>query len=125
MRKLTASASRLIATVRGRVPPCVLAAILATWFNGWTTGRRFQDRSCRCRFNQACLGEDSIEHYAVCAFVWDLASRSLRLRPTPRSLGRFLGLQLADHDSAISMALHIFAAYGTFNFFQACCRFVH
>ena len=41
------AAKQLITDVHGRVPPCVLSSVMVTWLNGWTTGRRFQERQTR------------------------------------------------------------------------------
>eukprot|EP00959_Pyramimonas_sp_CCMP1952_P054540 1140117-Pyramimonas_sp.AAC.1 len=64
--------------LRTATPPCVRAALLRTWFNGWCTGRRFQQQRA-CIFG--CALDDSIEHYARCPVVRDFARRRLALPP--------------------------------------------
>ena len=68
----------------GTLQPRVRAAVLRTWWNGWVTKRRMQDRSKGCIFG--CTSEDSIEHYACCSTVREFGQRSLGLdSPTPET----------------------------------------
>ena len=62
------------------VTPRVHAAVFGSIWNRWCTLRRFQSRG-RCRLCQRPLTEDSIEHYACCTVVRDVAARKLRLDP--------------------------------------------
>ena len=77
------------------VAPRVLAAILRTALNGWTTARRFQGVSL-CVLG--CGGPDSIEHYSCCSSYHCLSSKFLGLaRPTAEHLvGDFVGLVSAS-----------------------------
>ena len=109
------AAKRVVSDVRGHVPPSVLSTVLTSWFNGWTTGRRFQVQQTRCRLHAGCHGEDSIEHYAVCPHAWKCAMDILKISETPQTLARFMGLHLARDDRPVLLALHMFALYGAFN----------
>ena len=62
--------------LHGMVPPRIMAAIVRTWYNGWCTGRRFQ-QSGTCIFG--CQYEDSIEHYSRCPIVMNFGHRYLNL----------------------------------------------
>ncbi|CAK0852039.1 unnamed protein product [Prorocentrum cordatum] len=72
---------------------CVWAAVLRAIIDGWTTHSRMQRRS-RCLFGCGC-GQDSIQHYAFCSVLADLARRKLGLEiPEPRTrLDEFLMLE--------------------------------
>ena len=87
-------AMQVMPLIAKHVPPRVLSALLRTWWNGWVTGRRFQNYHGSCMFG--CPGHaDSIEHYATCPMVTDFANRRLNLRrPTAQEerLGTFLVL---------------------------------
>ena len=50
--------------VGSKLKPCVVAAVLETWVNGWCTSRRFQYHGNVCPFSST--GEDSIDHFACC-----------------------------------------------------------
>ena len=52
-------ALRVFQVLTGKVPPRVLAALLGTLFNGWCTGRRFQQQGSSCI--SGCAAEDSPE----------------------------------------------------------------
>ena len=58
----------VVPTLRA-APPCVIAAVLKTWLNGWCTSRRFQDTGRSCRLCEDCLGEDPMEHYVECMYA--------------------------------------------------------
>jgi len=105
----------VLTRLRRLVPPRVIAAILRTWYNGWCTARRFQQRA-PCLFG--CQhGEDSVHHYARCRCLATFGERRLRLRrsSSPAALTRnFLLLDpAADMDDATvtRRALLVAAAY--------------
>ena len=56
-------------------------AVLRTMCDGWTTGRRFGERTSRCM--AGCDAEDSIAHYAGCPRIRAVALRQLGLPPLP------------------------------------------
>ena len=60
------------------VSPRVHAAVFGAMWNRWCTVRRFQHRG-NCRLCQQQQTEDSIEHYAFCNTVREVAARRLRL----------------------------------------------
>ena len=78
-------AQEILHLLRSALPPRVRAALVRTWFNGWCTGRRFQQR-CACIFG--CPAEDSIEHYSLCPQLCrnSPGGTSPCLLPPPRSL---------------------------------------
>lgn len=90
-------AMRVLASIRGQVPPRCQFALLRTWLNGWCTGSRFGVQGSRC--SAGCDGPDSIRHYASCPRIREVARRRLGLvrRATPEEqLEDFLGLGSAD-----------------------------
>ena len=75
-------AMEVLQQLRSVAPPCVIAAILRTWWNAWCTSRRFQQHSFRnrgCVWGCATEDGDSLEHYAVCPRLQDFGARFLRL----------------------------------------------
>ena len=118
-RQATDRAVRFISALRGKVPPCVIAAVLNTWFNGWCTSRRFQEPEQPCRILTEHEGADSIEHYACCSGAWESAARHLGISARPRSLARFLGVAPAPGDSAVLSALHMYIVRSLFNAVRA------
>ena len=48
------------------LPPCVLASVLRTVCNAWTTSRRFRDEHPHCRLGCQAVGGDDIRHYPFC-----------------------------------------------------------
>ena len=72
------SAQQRLRQLAGLVAPRVHAAVFGSIWNRWCTRRRFQLRGT-CRLCQAVHSEDSIEHYAFCKVVRELAARRLRL----------------------------------------------
>ncbi len=66
--------------LRSLVPPGSCAAVVCSWFNGWSTWRRFQAQG-PCLWG--CLnGEESVEHYSFCRKVRELGQQLLGL-PLP------------------------------------------
>jgi len=76
----------------GKVPPCVQFAVFKTFFNGWSTSARLQSNHRVCYICFECNGDDSIEHYATCSFMWNAFSQNYRACAWPQTLIRFLGL---------------------------------
>ena len=92
-------AMQVMPALSGSVPPRILAAILRTWWNGWSTARRYQVRCTlpqhRCMLG--CAAHDSIEHYASCSVLADFAQSQLQLQhPSDREsqLAAFLLLDV-------------------------------
>ena len=71
-------AHQRLKTVARLTSPRVHAATFGALWNRWCTLRRFQLRG-RCRLCQKVHSEDSIEHYAFCDTVREVATRRLRL----------------------------------------------
>ena len=97
------------------VPPRVVHAVLISWCNGWCTTRRFQQQVGPCRLCNLCNGKDELEHYTCCPYLWQSLPLWAKIKPEPRSLRRFLLLDLADDDNLAVNAVLVFAAYGAFN----------
>ena len=116
LRKYTDKALKLCHDIGRDVPPSVLHALLITWLNGWCTDRRFQKIPPRgCLLCEACSGEDSIEHYAVCPYMWAAASKRLRLSGTCVSLSRFFVVEPAISDDSIILAANVYAVLSITN----------
>ena len=98
--------------LRTAAPPCVRAALLRTWFNGWCAGRRFQQQR-RCIFG--CMLEDLIEHYAPCPVAHAFAWRRLAIPSVSDSLGAFLLLDrpvaTLSADAVLLLAARTAAVY--------------
>ena len=105
-------AQSILSRLQDAAPPCVRAALLRSWFNGWCTGRRFQQpRSCIF----GCSYEDSIEHYAWCPVVREFAWRRLAIPHSLSGIAEFLLLD-RDHratprDALIRLAIRTAAVY--------------
>ena len=108
-------AERTLARIRNTCPPCVVWAVVRTWFNGWCTHRRFQDRRRNsCLLSCDCGGEDSIEHYLRCAVVRQVAVQKLRLEHILQDPGYLLLLDGGyDDDSSIALAASLL--YGVYS----------
>ena len=115
LRRFTDRALKLCQDIRPHVPPCVLHALLITWLNGWCTDRRFQKAPRSCLLCDLCTGVDSIEHYAVCPYMWVAASHKLRLSSAHGSLSRFFAVQPARSDDVIILAANIYAVLSVTN----------
>ena len=108
-------AARLLPRLRRLVPPRVMAAVLRTWYNGWCTRRRFQQRG-QCLFG-CSFGEDSVEHYICCSRLLRHGEQWLRLPPPATFADRgvcFLLLEPQSHlpnDVLTRRALLLAAAY--------------
>ena len=109
------SANIVKCNMQGRVPPCVLYAVLITWLNGWCTSRRYQQSVGKCRLYPECEGLDELEHYVRCPFAWEAAPRFAHLGDAPTTLQEALVLGQCDADTCVRRAVMIYAIYGTFN----------
>jgi hypothetical protein len=118
-------AEQIIQLIKGQVPPCVVAALVRTWFNGWCTSRRFQQGRGRCLLSDECTGDDSIEHYARCTWSWHTAKRRLRIEESPRNIGRFMLLEQSVNDDPALLAANLYAVYCATNHFRALGRRGH
>ena len=89
-------ALRLLPRPRTLVPPRVMAAVIRTWWNGWVTARRFQQRcGSRCIFGCGA-GEDSVEHYSMCKVLWAFSAGFLGMQPAPHPAQRRAAFLLLD-----------------------------
>ena len=71
-------AHQRLKTIAKLTTPRVHAAVYGAVWNRWCTLGRFR-KTGRCRLCQQPRTKDSIEHYAFCSTVRELASRRLRL----------------------------------------------
>ena len=114
--------ARLLKDLKRLVPPRVVAAVWKTMWNGWTTGRRFQEVGHQCKL--CCnteFGCDSIEHYARCPVVRNLCHCFIGLPESHYStwLGNFVVLGV-NHGSVsdvvlVKRAIAVYATYRTTN----------
>ena len=109
------SSQAILATdsARGKWKPCVLAALLRTWTNGWVTEHRFQREDMPCLFCKASV--DKIEHIAVCPVLIRCASNYFRLDGLVWNIWNFIAVGdciLTPSDQLFHiLALHNYAAY--------------
>ena len=115
----TGRAERMVQQLRGKIPPCVTAALVRSWLNGWCTARRFQQGRGKCWLSEECSGDDSIEHYARCDWSWHMAKRRLKVEQSPRNIGRFLMLETSVQDDPAMLALNLYAVYNAVNHFRS------
>ena len=126
---LTRRAVRILHRAFALVPARVAFVLFRSWFNGWCTARRFQNRSALCRFGcesgSAAGCHDSIEHYAHCKAVRAFAADILHLpHQVVGSLQGFLCLSAGlDDDTLTLQLLLLYAVYTATNvlrFAQPC-----
>ena len=55
--------------------------LIRTFLNGWTTARRFQDRSTCCCLCGNKTAQDSLEHYIFCPTVHEIATKLFKMAP--------------------------------------------
>ena len=106
-------ALEVLPALASSIPARVRAAVIRSWWNGWATSRRFQNRAGLCIFG--CQHEDSLEHYAHCGTVREFGCRSLALAPSPpeMAMADFLVLiprYSAEHKELLSKKAHRVAA---------------
>ena len=105
----------LLEDIHKRVPPCILFAVLNTFFNGWTTSARFQEVEDCCYLCNICDGQDSIEHYASCPHMWRCFANISSKSCLPMSMGRFLGLYAHSVEDKILYACNMYATRSAVN----------
>ena len=106
---LSTRACELGESLLSTLPPCIVAAVIKTWCNGWVTSRRFKDDDLGCVFG-CQRAEHSIEQYAVCRVCSDSWSRLSRV---PRYSGP-LGFMVLGEEHLSIKALrcaHIYAVH--------------
>ena len=96
------------------VAPKVRAACFRTWWNGWCTGRRFQQES-RCLLGCG-RGADSIEHYSVCEVTKTVARRKMKANDDSFGMAAWLWADnKTDRNSLMTRGLLIYATYVSTN----------
>jgi len=93
------------------VPPCVWAAVLKAIMDGWTMMHPDRRRTHCCFGCQ--MGQDTIQHYARCTRVADMAHRRLRLAPAPGT-DRLLDFLVMDGGDDTHLACSALRLYATF-----------
>jgi hypothetical protein len=82
--------------------PCIIAANIRTWRNGWVTVRRMRvcqpTRTDQCIFGCSPTAKDSIEHYVHCPILQKAGGRVIEGRST-RTIPRGLALTLLTNDT--------------------------
>ena len=112
-------ALRVSGILRKSVPSFVKHAVLASWCNAWCTTRRFQEDVRRCYLCDECDGDDRLEHYAVCPFLWAAIPNCVSIASHPRNSERFFLVDAGAEDRIPAIATFIFSAYGSFNLARA------
>ena len=108
-------AARLLPRLQRLAPPRVVSAVIRTWYNGWCTRRRFQQRG-QCIFG-CSLGADAVEHYICCSRLLRHGEQRLRLPPPTTFADRGVSFLLLEPrsnlptDVLIRRALLLAAAY--------------
>ena len=98
--------------------PRVHAALFGAIWNRWCTRRRFQLQG-RCWLCQLPHTEDSIEHYALCSTVKELATRRLGLcRQTQVNIHTFMCTNpfIRTKEQLTRAALLVYATYRASNY---------
>ena len=107
--------------LRHKVPPCVIAACWGAVWNRWCTGRRFQRSVCKgacCRFGCSISAHDSIEHYALCPVLRNVAVGHLHC-DLFLSLPGFLLCGGEKDNILIVRALLVYGTYRAHNVYRA------
>ena len=92
------------------VPPRVAVMLFNTYFNRWTTARRFQGKA-KCLL--CGVGQDSVEHTAYCEVQLAFARNYLHIPEAQlNDLQGFFGLNNGISDELLTLiALNLFACY--------------
>ena len=117
--RMAARAASFLLTVSKHVPPCVTFAIINTFFNGWSTGARFQSKQNKCYICRNCGGDDSLEHYSVCIYQWRAFAGLFNKSIFPQAMPRFCGLYAEGLEEKIRHACHIYAVRNAVNSHRA------
>ena len=109
--------AKLFKDLGGLVPPRVSSAVWKTIWNGWATKRRFQVHDSSCLL---CCGgrfaEDSVEHYAHCAVVKEVAGKHVGLAPAKHGLGTNHGT--VAEAILVKRAVLVYAVYTATNYLR-------
>ena len=111
-----------LARLRALAAPRVQAACFSTVWNRWCSPRRYQDRGSPknvCLLTCGGQAEDSIEHYARCSAIREVADRFLRLGHTFKIDMEHFMLSAEslrdDPESLVCVAVLVYAAYTSTN----------
>ena len=110
----------MLKAIHKKVPPCVVAAVLRTWLNGWCTSRRFRQPAATFRLFSSCTGGDELEHYAVCPHAWQYLQGKIGICIESPALLQFFVLDGGTEARCIIGAVHIFAVMGAVNHDRTC-----
>ena len=98
-------------SLRKTVPSCVKHAVPVSWRNAWCTTRSFEEETKICYPGDGCNGDDRLEHYAVCRFLWAAIPNWVSVASSPRNSERFFLVDALAEDRIPAMATLVFAAY--------------
>jgi hypothetical protein len=110
---------RELQQLKDKVPPRVSAAVLRTFWNGWTTDYRFQGTNHCVLGCNGFLDMDSIQHYSICPCVvrFNRTCLGLHEQDGGNNLSTFvaLGLNLSTvPDNVLALrAISLYAVYRT------------
>ena len=121
-RALARRAVDVMRSLSGHVPPCVCAALLRAWCNGWGTARRFQSHVLKCVLSTECIGEDCVEHYLVCPSTRRYVEKKLGLDIRSANARQILLLEPLHGCDPVFLATHLFAVKGAM---EVCKRSEH
>ena len=103
--------------------PCVHAANLRTWRNGWVTARRM--RTCDptrpdvCLFGCSSTARDCIEHYVHCDTLRNAGRRALDARSTrhiPKGFDQTILMKhVTEDDDILFCAVWVYLMYSAYN----------
>ena len=113
------TAVKVLDNLHGKVPPCVLHAVITTWLNAWHTDARYQKEPRPCVLSRHCKGKDTLEHYVVCPTVWNTIFSKLRAKNVPRSRDRFFLLDPSHKDDIVILACIVYSVRRTVHKFRA------
>ena len=113
-----------ISGIIGRLTqPCVHAAVIRCWNNGWVTARRMRTlnptRQDTCIFGCSATAHDSLDHYVCCSKLHDAGRKIVRKEKhgcIPSGIRQAVLLEGADSEMDIYFrALWLFLIYSTYN----------
>ena len=93
------------------LPPYVMASVLRTVCNAWTTSRRFRDEHPHCRLGCQAVGGDDIMHYPYCPvflqYVSGVSVLSDCLWAHSGELSYFMLMQVSGFEDLVRTALWV------------------
>ena len=115
---------RISKVIGATTQPCVHAAVIRTWRNGWITVRRMRfidhTRQDKCVFGCSPTAHDSIEHYCHCPTLHKAGERALGHHHLCYNIPKGIHSTLLMNDAKESehiqfLAVWIYLMYSSFN----------